>query len=106
MFDPDQIYRALVQYGDKWADAHEVAELAEESKKVLLAQITSEQEGSQAAKEAKALADPRYEEHIRAMVKARKAANRAKVRYDSAKVKAELLRTQAANDRAAMKHAT
>lgn len=99
--NPDNIYQKLVEAGDAWAEAHEVAELLEESKKTLISQLAADStEKSMAGKEAEALRHPDYERHIKAMTVARKAANKAKVRYDSAKVWAELKRTEAANLRA------
>jgi hypothetical protein len=47
-----------------------------------------------------ALADEEYTSFVEGMVQARKAANKARVRYDSAKVLAELRRSQEATRRA------
>lgn len=83
------------------------AELLEETKKTLLAQLMAKSsKTSVAAAESEALASDAYDEHIRKMVKCRMQANKAKVGYDSAKVWAELKRTEAANERAANRSAT
>lgn len=105
MFQPQDIYEDLVKLGTEWADAEEVADLLEETKKTLIAQLAAEcQEKSVAAKEAYAYAHKEYVEHLKVMTSARKTANRAKVRYDSRRVFAELLRTQAATERAANRY--
>jgi hypothetical protein len=82
------------------------ADLLEETKKSLIAELMTEcNEKSSSAKETYALHQKRYRDHIESMVVARKAANKAKVRYDSAKVWVDLLRTQNANERAANRSA-
>ena len=103
---PRSIYEELVTLGEAWANAHAAAELLEENKKSVLAKLTITAKGnSQAAKEASALCEPDYEEHISKMVKARREANLAKVRYDSKKVFVELLRTKEVTERQASRHA-
>lgn len=99
--DPDRIYQNLVAAGESWADADAAATLLEETKKSVLAKLMNESDAASiAAKEMYALADPAYREHVAGMVNARKAATKAKVRYDSAKVLAELRRSQEATRRA------
>lgn len=105
--NPTSIYEKLVEEGEAWADAQEIAELMEETKKTLVAQLAAESgESSIAAKENYAHRHDDYKKHINAMVKARKAANKAKVRYDSARVWADMIRTKNANERAANRYAT
>lgn len=100
-FDPNGVYEQLVRLGEEWADAHGAAELLEETKKSVLANLAADSnESSMAAKENYALRHEDYRKHLTAMVASRKAANKAKVRYDSAKIWAELKRTEAANERA------
>ena len=102
--DPHDIYERLVNLGGQWADAHAAAELLEETKKTLLAELMTEcDEKSSVAKETYALRQKRYFDHVEEMVMARKAANRAKVRYDAAKVEVDMERTKAANERAALR---
>ena len=57
---------------------------------------------SVAAAEKAAYASEKYYTHINAMVEARREANRARVRYDSLRVYAELRRTTEATRRAEM----
>lgn len=105
-FDPDDIYRKLTQAGDTWAEAQAAAELLEEVKKTVLAKLGHESgESSAAAREAFALRHPDYTKHLEGMVAARRAANRAKVNYDSMRVLAGLRQTVAANERAANRYA-
>lgn len=102
-FDPEQMYQRIVKAGEEWADAEAAAELLEETKKSVLAKLMSESDGtSAAAKEMYALADPKYREFVSGMVTARKTANKARVRYDSARVLAELRRSQESTKRAEM----
>lgn len=105
--NPTEVYKQLVKEGELWADAQHAAELLEETKRSLLSQLSTESnETSAAAKEAFSTRHPDYRKHLEAMVGARRAANKAKVRYDSMKILAELRRTEAANERAANRYAT
>lgn len=101
-FDPDAIYSRLVSAGEEWADKEAAAEILEENKKTILAEIMQGFQGSTAERERQALADVTYKLHLKNMVAARKEANRARVRYDSAKVLAEMRRTEASTRRAEM----
>lgn len=106
MIDTNDIHEKLVTLGEAWAESQAAAELLEENKKPLLSQLSTECNAESAtAKEAYALRHEDYKKHLDIMVKARKAANKAKVRYDSAKVWVDLLRTQNANERAANRSA-
>ena len=100
--DPQQIYQAILKAGEEWADLDAAATLLEETRKSVIAKIVNESEGSIAAREYKALADQDYKNHIESMTKARKAANKARVRYDSARVLAELRRSEESTRRAEM----
>lgn len=107
MLNPDNIHQRLSELGNEWANAQAAAEILEESKKTLIAQLcTQSDEKSMAAKEMFALSHADYSEHIAAMVAARKDANKAKINYDNSKIWAELKRTEAANERAANRTAT
>jgi hypothetical protein len=100
-FDPEIAYDALIRAGEDWADKQAAAELLEETKKSVLARLMiSADATSQGQREMLALADEEYTDFITGMVTARKAANKARVRYDSAKVLAELRRSQEATRRA------
>jgi len=106
MFEPDKIYEKLSTLGTAWAELNFAAEMLEESKKTLISQLaTDSNETSASAKESFALRHDSYIEHIRKMVVARKHANSAKVKYDSARMWAELKRTEAATERAANRSA-
>lgn len=101
--DPERAYLALTQAGEEWADAEAAAQLLEETRKTVLAQeMTKAESASIAGKEMLALASDAYREFVAGMVKARKAANKARVRYDSAKVLCELRRSEESSRRAEM----
>lgn len=102
-FDPDRIYQQLVQSGEDWADKEAAAELLEETKKTVMAQQCSlAPSNTSAERERWALCRDEYKSHVKNMVLARQEANRARVRYDSMKVLAEMRRTESANRRAEM----
>lgn len=99
--DPQKVYADLVKAGNDWADKDAAASLLEETKKTVLAKLKIEADApSDAARETLALCHPDYETHVTSMVEARKQANKAKVRYDSAKTLAELRRSEEATRRA------
>lgn len=101
-FDPEAIFRKLEETGCDWTDKNAAAELLEETKKTVLAELMTGYQGSSAERERCALAAPAYKLHLTNMVTARKDANRARVRYDSMKVLAELRRTEQSTKRAEM----
>ena len=101
--NPDVIYESIISAGESWADAEAAAAMLEETRKSVLAKCMNESDATSiAAKEMYALADPEYRKFVEGMVQARKAANKARVRYDSAKVLAELRRSQESSRRAEM----
>ena len=100
-FDPEAIFTKLSEAGEYWADCQAAAEMYEENKKTVLAQLMNDLDGStNAERERQALASWLYVEHLEAMVGARKEAYKARVRYDSLKVLAEMRRTQESTRRA------
>ena len=99
-FDPEAIYQKLSEAGEEWADKDAAANLLEETKKTLLAELMHGFTGSNAERERGALADTTYKHHLKTMVAARKESNRAKVRYDAMRVLAEMRRTQESTRRA------
>jgi len=103
-FDPDKIYHNIVTAGEEWADKEAAAELLEETRKTVLAELVNSQPSSMsmAARESQALADPAYRLHITNMVVARKEANKARMRYDAVKVLGEMRRSQESTRRAEM----
>ncbi len=99
-FNPEVIYHQLVTAGEDWVDKNAAAEILEENKKSVLAEIMSDKQGSNPERERQALADAAYRLHLKNMVTARKEANRARVKYDSMKALAEMRRTQESTRRA------
>lgn len=100
-FDADKAFDAILRAGEDWADKQAAADLLEETKKSVLARLMIGADAtSQGQREMYALADKEYTDFVTGMVAARKAANKARVRYDSAKVLAELRRSQEATRRA------
>lgn len=107
--DPDRVYHALVQAGEEWAEKQAAADLYEETKATVLAELKNQVQAesgteklSEAARETKARAMPEYRLHLTKMVAARKEANISRVRYDAQKMLAELRRTEASTRRAEM----
>lgn len=108
--DPNELVSTVENLGIEWANADEEANLLEEVKKTLLAKFITEIQAQPAGgksvpmnmAETRAMARPEYKEHLEAMVRKRAEANRLRVRYDSGRVKIELLRSLLANERAAM----
>lgn len=101
--DPHTLAQELSERGLAWADANAAAEALEETKAVVLSQLAMEriQGGDSAAKaELFAKASPQYRDHLTKMVDARKAANRAKVRFDTYKAYIELARSAESTRRA------
>lgn len=105
MIDANDIYEKLTKAGNDWAVKNGNADLLEEGKKVILAELGRNVDSSYAAKEAYALASPEYKEHVEKMVKARTEANKAKVEYESRKAWVDIMRTNAATERVANRSA-
>ena len=102
-FDPHQLYEKITKAGEEWADAEAAASLLEETRKSVLAKLMNECAApTAAAKEMYALADDKYKAFVEGMVAPRKTANAKRVRYDSAKIFAELRRSQESTKRAEM----
>jgi hypothetical protein len=100
---PEVLYTKIIQAGEEWADAEAAAALLEETRKSVLAKLMNESASTSiAGKEMLALGDQQYRDFVTGMVQARKAANKARVRYDSAKILAELRRSEESTRRAEM----
>jgi hypothetical protein len=101
-----QIFQRLCVMGEEWAEQDAAARLYEELENSRLAQLTLEviaaERCSRVQAEQTAQASDEYQQHIRDMVEARRKANRLKVRWESAKMWVELMRSQNANRRAEM----
>jgi hypothetical protein len=103
--DTDALCEEAEAAGLAWADAKAAADVLEETRKSVLATtMASHLEDGMAVSKAEtlALADPAYQDFVRRMVSARKAADRSRVRYDILRTRIELLRTNASTERAAM----
>lgn len=104
MIDPNEIHERLRISGEEWAELDAAANLLEETKKPLRAKLMNESGAPTMAKaEVIAESSDTYLEHVESMVEARKQATIARVRYDSAKMWAELVRSQEATNRAQMR---
>lgn len=102
-FDSDRAYDALVKSGEDWADKNAAAELLEKTEKSVLAKLVNEGgTGSVAARESIARAHADFLAFLGTSVEARRIANRARVRYDSAKTLAEMRRSEESTRRAEM----
>ena len=100
-FNAETLAAELSKRGLAWSDCEAAAALLEETRKTVLSECQADHpEDSNAASEAKALRDPRYKEHLKAMVEARRLANRARVNYDVIRAYEGLFRTQEATRRA------
>lgn len=102
---PAEISQRVSEAGNDWADKEAAANLFEESRRSLRAQIAVRHlpdAGSVAKAELLAEASEEYRNHITQMVEARRIANRAKVNYDSGRIWSDLVRTHEATKRAEM----
>jgi hypothetical protein len=103
--DTDALCEEAEAAGLAWADAKAAADALEETRKSVLATTMASHLGDGMAvskAETLALADEAYMDFVRRMVSARKAADRARVKYDILRTRIELLRTNASTERAAM----
>jgi hypothetical protein len=100
-FDPDKIHARLVTLGEEWADKEAAADLLEQTRRNVRAEIMRQSnESSVAAAEAHAESSIRYKEHVVSMVEARRIANRAHVNYKAAQVWVEMARSVESTRRA------
>lgn len=105
-FDPELIYKRMVELGQKWAELDEKANGLEEHKSTLKAKLVleamrSDPKMSVSKAEYLAYANPAFSVHIDGMVAARSLALSAKVKYDAFKMQAENERTKQVNLRKA-----
>jgi len=99
----DDAFHKLVAAGDEWAEAQYIAQKLEETQKPILSELMAQSlnDGMAIGKaEHLARASEKYLTHIEGMVEARRAANKARVKYDGWRVFCDLQRTQAATRRA------
>lgn len=105
LLDADKIAAELSQRGLRWADTDAAFKALDDTVKSVLAECMIEHKpdaSSVAEAEMRARADERYRNHLDALGKARREANRARVAYDTYRAWLELKRTNAATDRALM----
>lgn len=103
MINPDEILERLRIAGEEWADKDAAANALEETKKSVLSELLLQADGGTVAeREARAQANPGFRLHLINMVNARKEANRARVRYETGRIWAELVRTKESTKRAEM----
>jgi hypothetical protein len=86
--DPDRIHDRLIDVGNAWADTKQAAMLYEKTEKTVLAKLVLKHQRAGARSHAEAttmaLADPEFEEHVRAGAQAKGDALRAEVAWDAA----------------------
>jgi hypothetical protein len=95
----------LIEVGTDWADLDSAASLLEELKRSVVGKLVLEHtaDGMPVGKaEHAAYASPEYQQHVRAMVEARRKATRARVRYDTGRAHIELMRSAESTKRAEM----
>ena len=104
-FDPRTLAQDLVAHGNLWADRNSAAEILEETRKTLRAQIAQKYltEGMATNRaELSAEASKEYIDHLHAMTEARRLSNRARVQYDADRAFIDLVRSQESTKRAEM----
>ncbi|MEM4202520.1 MAG: hypothetical protein QXS54_00475 [Candidatus Methanomethylicaceae archaeon] len=102
-FDPSDLYYQLLECGTRWAEAQAAYDLLYETKKIVIANLKNQSQAkSDAAKENDALSHPDYMDHVVKMHKAAREAMQLRVRYESLKIYADLLRSKIALKRAEM----
>jgi hypothetical protein len=100
----NELFHKLEEAGADWADKQAAFNVLDDTKNAVLAQLMLKSNApSVAAREIEAKASGEYIAHVKATQDAMKAALKAKVHYESMKTWIELKRTEAANDRAAMR---
>jgi len=105
MLNAEEIYHAVLQCGEEWADRKSAFEALDDTTKSVLADIAlgfMDGKTSKAESELRALSSRPYREHLAEVKLARRAWLVAQVKYDSIKMLAELRRTQESSKRAEM----
>ena len=102
--DADGIYEKIMEAAREWVSADEEARKLAKLEKVVLAEITNQQDQalSHAVRASLALASPEYRLHITNMIAAKTQANITHARYRAAQSLAELRRSQESSRRAEM----
>jgi hypothetical protein len=102
MIDPDKIYQAIIDAAREWTQDDQEARRLAKLEKIVLAEITNNQDQalSHAVRLSLALAAPEYRLHVTNMVTAKTKANMSHARYKAAQSLAELRRSQESTRRA------
>ena len=101
LLDADRMATELGKRGQDWADKDAAFRALDEASKSILSQaMLAADDGPVTIKEAKARASVLYKDHLRDLDAARQAANKARVSYDVYRVYVDLVRTNAAGQRA------
>lgn len=105
MIDPDKIYQHIIAAAKEWTEADEEARRLKALDKIVLAEITNQQDNalSHAVRLSLALASPEYRLHVTNMVAAKTKANATFARYKAAQSLAELRRSQESTRREEMR---
>ena len=103
-FDPDRIAEELSKRGHAWADTDAALRALDEATKSILAECMADAGDVSVAKaEMYGRQHLNYFAHLDALKEARKAANRARVNYDTFQVWIDLKRSEQATQREQMK---
>lgn len=104
--DPDQIYKAVTDAGEEWADKKSAYELLDDMTKTVIADLTTDiktgHKCSNTEAETRGYAHPKYKEHLTALASARRAWLLAEVRYKGLQMLSELRRSEESTRRAEM----
>ena len=107
---PADIYKALLEAGNQWADANYTWQVLDDATKPILAKNTLDAKHAEDCSVAEAekigLSANMYRDHLQAVAIAKREALKAKIKYDSTRSYADHCRTQEASERAAMRNAT
>ena len=100
----DVLFHKMEEAGADWADKQSAANILEDTRHSVLAQLMIKSSASSvAAKEMEARASSEYQSHVKATQEAAAKALKAKVKYEAIKIWIDLKRTESANERAAMR---
>jgi len=105
MLNPEEIYHAVIDAGNDYADKKSAYEALDDVTKSVLADIMSDfMDGKMTRTEAemRALASSRYKTHLASLQAARRAWLFSQVRYDSTRLLADLRRSEESTKRAEM----
>jgi len=101
MYNPNEIYQALVKAGEEYADLKAAYMLLESMTKPHLSDAYRRSEGSSATEKRENMySDDVYIEHLKMVADARKAFLHGEVRYKSMQALADARRTEASTRRA------